>query len=91
MSPGDTGYTGGDIMDIEIKEKVNLGSQLKVNRVRKGYTVKQLSKKSGVSTSAINYWETGKGIDMRLDVIIRLAEALNISLEELIVERRILV
>ncbi len=78
-------------MSVNFQECVNLGMQLKVNRVRKGYTVKQLSKKSGVSTSAINYWETGKGIDMRLDVIIRLAEALNISLEELIVERRILV
>lgn len=78
-------------MTVEIEEKVNLGMQLKVNRVRNGYTVKELSKKSGVSTSAINYWETGKGTDMRLDVIIRLAEALDISLEELIVERRILV
>ncbi|MDU2674232.1 MAG: helix-turn-helix transcriptional regulator [Clostridium sp.] len=78
-------------MSVNFQERVNLGMQLKVNRVRKGYTVKELSKKSGVSTSAINYWETGKGTDMRLDVIIRLAEALNISLEELIVERRILV
>ncbi|MDU3546440.1 MAG: helix-turn-helix transcriptional regulator [Clostridium sp.] len=78
-------------MNINFQESVNLGMQLRVNRVRKGYTVKELSQKSGVSTSAINYWETGKGTDMRLDVIIRLAEALNISLEELIVERRILV
>lgn len=78
-------------MEVKIEEEVNLGMQLRVNRVRKGLTVKELSKKSGVSTSAINYCETGKGTDMRLDVMIRLAYALNIPLEELIVERKITV
>ncbi len=78
-------------MDICFKECVNLGTQLKVNRIKKGYTIEELSKKSGVSVSAINYWEAGKGTDMRLDVAMRLTKALNIPLEELFVERRIIV
>lgn len=78
-------------MNICFEECVNLGTQLKVNRIRKGYTIEELSKKSGVSVSAINYWESGKGTNMRLDVAMRLTKALNIPLEELIVERRIIV
>lgn len=74
-------------MDIEIKEKVNLGSQLRGNRVRQGYTIKELAKKSGVSVTAIDYAEKGRVKNTRLDVIIRWADVLNISLEELIVER----
>ncbi|MCR1952926.1 helix-turn-helix domain-containing protein [Clostridium sp. DSM 100503] len=78
-------------MSVNLQERVNLGMQLRINRVRKGYTVKELSRKSGVSTSAIIYCENQKGSDMRLDAIIRLAYALNIPLEELIVERRIII
>lgn len=77
-------------MNIKFEENINLGSQLRVNRVKKGYSMKELAERSGVSACAINYWENGKGTNMRLDTIIRLATALNIPLEELIVERRIL-
>ena len=80
-----------NIMNICFEECVNLGTQLKVNRVRRGYTVEELSRKSGVSVSAINYWESGKGSNMRLGITIKLAEALDIALEELIVERKVVV
>lgn len=89
MSSGDTGYNGGDIMDIEIKEKVNLGSQLRINRVRQGYTIKELAKISGVSVTTINWAESKRREKVRLDLIIKLAKSLNISLEEIIVERKI--
>lgn len=78
-------------MTINFVENENLGMQLRVNRIRKGYTVKELSEKSGVSASTITWVEVGRTIDMRLDSIIRLAEALDISLEELIVERKVVV
>lgn len=74
-------------MDVKIKEEVNLGMQLRVNRIRKGLSVKELSKKSGVSVMAIDCAENGKVKNTRLDIIIRWADVLNISLEELIVER----
>lgn len=78
-------------MTINFVENENLGMQLRVNRIRKGYTVKELSEKSGVSASTITWVEVGRTSDMRLDSIIRLAEALEVSLEELIVERKIIV
>ena len=78
-------------MTINFVENENLGMQLRVNRIRKGYTVKELSEKSGVSASTITWVEVGRTSDMRLDSIIRLAEALDVSLEELIVERKIVV
>ncbi|CAM2079729.1 MAG: helix-turn-helix transcriptional regulator [uncultured Clostridium sp.] len=82
---------GKKIMDIEIEEKVNLGMQLRVNRLRRGLSVKELAKKSGVSITAIDWAENGRTKNTRLDVIIRWADVLNIPLEELIVERRIIV
>ena len=74
-------------MDIEIKEKVNLGMQLRVNRVRRGLSVKELAKKSGVSVTSINWAENGRVKNTRLGAVIRLADTLSVSLEELIVER----
>ncbi|CAM2079783.1 MAG: hypothetical protein NSGCLCUN01_04011 [uncultured Clostridium sp.] len=76
-----------NIMDIEIKEKVNLGMQLRVNRVRRGLSVKELAKKSGVSVTSINWAENGRVKNTRLGAVIRLADTLSVSLEELIVER----
>ena len=78
-------------MDIEIKEKVNLGSQLKVNRIRKGYTIKELAQISGVSATTINWAESKRREKVRLDLIIKLASSLNVSLEELIVERKVVI
>lgn len=74
-------------MSVNFQERVNLGMQLRVNRIRKGLSIKELSKKSGVSVTAIDHAEKGRVKNTRLDVIIRWADVLNISLEELIVER----
>lgn len=78
-------------MTINFMENENLGMQLRINRIRKGYTIKELSEKSGISSTTIAWVEVGRTSDMRLDSIIRLAEVLDVSLEELIVERKIVV
>lgn len=78
-------------VNIRFEENTNLGMQLKINRIKRGYTIKELSEKSGVSASTIAFAEVGRTNDMRLDSIIQLAETLNVSLEELIVERKIVV
>lgn len=78
-------------MSIKIQENENFGMQLKINRIRKGYSVKELARKSGISATTINWTEVGRTSDMRLDSVIRLAEVLDISLEELIVERKVIV
>ncbi len=74
-------------MSVNFQERVNLGMQLRINRIRAGLTVKELAKKSGVSTTSIIWAENGKSKNIRLDSIIRLADTLNVSLEEIIVER----
>lgn len=38
---------------VEIREKVNLAMQLKINRIRKGYSVDELARKSGIAKSTI--------------------------------------
>lgn len=77
-------------MNLVFAEEVNLGVQLRTNRIKKGFSIKNLSKKSGISESTILATETGKTKNMRIDNIIRLASVLNISLEEIIVERKIM-
>lgn len=78
-------------MNICFEECVNLGSQLKVNRIRQGYTIKELAQISGVSATTINWAESKRREKVRLDLIIKLASSLNISLEELIVERKVVI
>lgn len=78
-------------MNICFEECVNLGSQLKVNRIRQGYTIKELAQISGVSVTTINWAESKRREKVRLDLIIKLASSLNISLEELIVERKVVI
>ena len=77
-------------MNLVFAEEVNLGVQLRTNRIKKGFSIKNLSKKSGISESTILATETGKTKNMRIDNIIRLASVLNILLEEIIVERKIM-
>lgn len=74
-------------MSVNFQERVNLGMQLRVNRIRQGLSTKELARKSGVSVTSINWAESGKSKNIRLDSIIRIADTLNISLEEIIVER----
>lgn len=73
---------------VEIREKVNLAMQLKINRIRKGYSVDELARKSGVAKSTIFSIEQERFKMTKLDTIITLGEVLNVSLEELIVERK---
>lgn len=74
-------------MSVNFQERVNLGMQLRVNRIRAGLSIKELAKKSGVSANSIMWVENGTTQNTRLDSIIRLADILNVSLEEIIVER----
>jgi len=87
VSPGDTFYKGVKKMSVNFQERVNLGMQLRVNRIRQGLSVKELAKKSGVSANSIIWAENGTTQNTRLDSIIKLADTLNVSLEEIIVER----
>ena len=56
---------------------------LKVARVKKGLTQKQLAELVGVSSSTINRIETGNQIP-KVDILLKLAEILEVSVEELL-------
>ncbi len=61
---------------------VILGNKLRYQRELKGLTIKSLSSISGVSMRHISNVEKGK-INPSFDVLFRLAEALNLSLDYL--------
>lgn len=48
----------------------------------KGYSIKKLSKESGVSEATISHFRTGK-YKPRLDTLITIAKALSISIEDI--------
>lgn len=56
---------------------------LKVARVKKNLTQKQLAELVGVSSSTINRIETGNQIP-KVDILLKLAEILEVSAEELL-------
>jgi len=62
-------------------------NKLKELRINKGLTQQQLSSNSGISISAIQKLESGVN-DIkraRVDIILRLSEALGVKIEELII------
>ena len=56
---------------------------LKLARIKKNLTQKQLAELVGVSSSTINRIETGKQIT-KVDMLLKLAEILELSAEELL-------
>lgn len=58
---------------------------LRNQRENKGYSIRGLSKLSGVSTATISRIESGL-VDPKVSIVQRLAGALEISLDELVLE-----
>ncbi|EDK34024.1 helix-turn-helix domain-containing protein [Clostridium kluyveri] len=61
-----------------------LSDNLKKIREIKGITKYRLSKKSGISQSYICEIESGKYTNPSIDIVLKLAEALEISISELL-------
>lgn len=61
---------------------LTLGQKIKSARKRKGYTQANLAELAGYSVQHISHVETGKTI-MSLDCLVRLANSLEISLDDL--------
>lgn len=55
---------------------------LKQIRIEKGYSLEQLSRITGVSSSHLNYIEKNQK-EPTLSVLIRISQALNVKIEEL--------
>ncbi len=60
-----------------------IGKTIKEKRLEKGWSQEQLGKIIGVSHASISFWENGVNIPNVLDCW-KLAEALKISIDELI-------
>ena len=60
---------------------MKLGELIAVARECKGWTLRELESRSGVSNALISQIETGKVKDPGFSVIIRITDALGISLE----------
>lgn len=60
-----------------------MGLNLKIARIRKGLSQKQLADKVGISPATVSKAETGK-FDLRLSTLIKLSKVLDVSIEELI-------
>ncbi len=63
---------------------VALGEKLHNARRRQGKTLRALQDETGVAFALISRIETGKRPEVTLDVIVRLAQALDVSLDNLV-------
>ncbi|KUO96456.1 helix-turn-helix domain-containing protein [Ferroacidibacillus organovorans] len=63
------------------------GSRLKALRLKHGYTLADLSVRSGVSLSHISQLEKGGRKSPSIDYVYRLAEALSVSMYDLLQQR----
>ena len=61
-----------------------LSNKIKELRKEKGYTFAKLSELSGISTGRLSDLSTGKRNNPTMDTLIKLADALGVSLDELV-------
>lgn len=61
-----------------------LGENIKKYRLNSGLSIKELSEKSGVSSSTISQIETGKRKSLRSESLEKVAKALNLNVNELL-------
>ena len=61
-----------------------LGENIKKYRLNSGLSIKELSEKSGVSSSTISQIETGKRKSLRSESLEKVAKALNLNVNDLL-------
>lgn len=66
------------------KEPSVFGERLKIVRRARGLTQEELESKSGVSSAMISHFETGERQKASADNLVKLAEALNVSIDYLL-------
>lgn len=66
------------------KEPSVFGKRLKIIRLARNLTQEKLEAKSGVSSAMISHFETGERQKASADNLVKLAEALNVSIDYLL-------
>ncbi|MFQ8921932.1 MAG: helix-turn-helix domain-containing protein [Clostridium paraputrificum] len=73
---------------IIINESVNIPWLLRMNRIKKGLSIKELANLSGVALSSVAGIEKGNWKKrIGIDVIVKLSKALEIPVDDLVVEK----
>lgn len=72
---------------METKEIVNIAIKLKKIREEKELSKKELARKAGMSYESLRSLESGKVRGVQLNKIVKLSQVLNVTLEDLIVEK----
>ena len=73
---------------IIINESVNIPWLLRMNRIKKGLSIKELANLSGVALSSVVGIEKGNWKKrIGIDVIVKLSKALEIPVDDLVVEK----
>lgn len=67
---------------IEYNQKL-IGSRIRDYRLKKGLTLSNISSLSGIAESSIGQIERGVGKNIELKTILRIANALNVSIDDL--------
>lgn len=63
---------------------MNISKQYKKIRLKRGYTNYFVAKQTGIKVSTLYMFESGQHPDMRVSTLIKLADALDVSLDELV-------
>ena len=75
---------------IIMNEKVNIPWLLRMNRIKKGLRIKELAELSGVALSSVAGIEKGNWKKrIGIDVVVKLSKALDISIDDLVVEKEL--
>src|SRR5581483_9440185 len=78
---GQEAQGAGSVMAIEVKQAALTLPRIKVARLERGWTVRQLAAAAGVSLATVSRVEAGR--EPSLQVALRLARALDFPIEEL--------
>ena len=63
---------------------MEIGQKIKSARLQKGYTQEELGKIMGVQKSAVAKWESGRVVNIKRSVLVKISEVLEIPPYELI-------
>jgi len=67
---------------------MNTSKQYKRIRLKRGYTNYFVTKQTGIRVSTLYMFESGQHSDMRVSTLIKLADVLDVSLDELVGRKR---
>lgn len=72
---------------VQYNEPMRIGERIRELRKHYKYTQEVLGEKCGVKKSSVSMWENGDTKNIKIDNIIGLAKAFNMSIDELLIDK----